>query len=195
MKFSSKVLTLILLSLCCIGCGKPPSESDPPMEEIKYPDPVPDYPIEIKQPAPETRVNPTEVPLPPVDEPIPASEPTYVLTSHRCFEGNPNSKLDHLFTIKKERHGFFVFKKNSFWMYDCRGMNTCRKTFQLAKVMHGAFDLSQTCYENVKDQTEFSMCIESGTKPISTYRGNMFQMSGSISDTPVTFYCETSLPL
>lgn len=195
MKLPFTALIIILLSLCCISCGKPPSESDPPMEEIKYPDPVPDYPIEIKEPAPITRVNPSTVPLPPATEEIPITEPSYVLTTHRCFEGNPNSKLDHTFTIKKERHGFLVFKKNSYWMYDCRGTNSCRKIFQLAKVVHGAFDLSQTCYENVRDQMEFSMCMETGMKPVETYRGDMYQLSGAINSTPVTFYCERSLPL
>jgi hypothetical protein len=194
MKPLINVLTLTLILSTLTGCGKQPSDSTPPQEEIKYPDPVPDYPIEVHEPPPPPRVNPRTVPLPPANDDIPTSEPTYVLSSHRCFEGNPKSDLKHTTTIKVERHGFFVFRKTSIWMYDCHGGN-CEKLYQLNRVVHGAFEMKQYCMEAIQDQNEFSICGDDQLKPIETYRGDMLELNAAVNATPMTLYCETTLPL
>lgn len=194
MKLLINILILILLSLILMSCGKPPSSSTPPQEEIKYPDPVPDYPIHLNEPPPQPRVNPNTVPLPPANDPAPV-EPSFVLSAHRCFEGNPKNDLKHTTTIKIERHGFFVFRKTSIWMYDCHGGQTCEKLYQLNRVVHGAFEVKQYCMESIQDQNEFSICADGSLKPIETYRGDMIKMNAAVKGMPMTLYCETTLPL
>lgn len=193
MKPMYQIFYFLMLPLVFTSCGKPPDDSEPQREEIIYPDPVPDYDIEIRNPQPPVRVNPDTVPLPPPEPEVIEVEPRYVMTSHRCFEGNPQSNLKHTKSIKYEMHG--LFRRKSIWVYSCQGTSGCEKMLALRKTTHAAFELRQHCLEAITDQDLFSICREEKPLRISTYRGDMLQFEGAVNRTPVTIYCETSLPL
>jgi hypothetical protein len=185
-----KILLFIMLLPMLYSCGKESKgqKKDKDEEVIWFPPPPvrpkiePEYTPRNRRP-----VSPT---LPEAEMPLP-TEPGYVINSQRCFEGDPSTKLRLVKLIKLERVGWF--RKSRYFIYDCQGTVNCEKESMLIKTEHRAYEDKMICYEHSSDQTKFSVCKDSASTLVSSYKGNLISGMSVIDGFSSTLYCDTTL--
>ena len=189
MRIGTALITIAILLLGS-SCGKESNRKKKEKDEeiIWYPPPPVRPRIEAEyNPRNRKPVQPT---LPEMEMPLPA-EPGYVINSQRCFDGNPASKLRLVKLIKLERMGWF--RKARYFVYDCQGTVNCEKESMLIKTEHRAFEDKMVCFEHSTDQTKFSVCKDSASSMVSTYKGNLISGMSVIDGFSSTLYCDSTL--
>lgn len=189
MKIGCALLIFLLLP-SLFSCGKESNRKKKEKDEeiIWYPPPPvrpriePEYTPRNRRP-----VSPT---LPEYEMPLP-TEPAYVVNTQRCFDGNPSTKLRLVKLIKLERMGWF--RKSRYFVYECQGTVNCEKESILVKKEHRAFEDKMICYEHASVQTEFSICKDSASALVSSYKGNLISVMSVIDGFSSTLYCDTTL--
>lgn len=187
--FCSISLSCLLMLVC--SCAKPEEKrKEVPQPEIVF---VPQTPInEYPEYQPNTE-RPPEPPPTPEPEIAYPSEPSYVVVTHPCFEGDPDRKLTLTKLIKKEKMGWF--RKSRYFVYDCQGTFFCDKEDILVHRTRRAFEGQMICYESAQDQSNFSICKDSESIIHSTYKGRLTSLTAVIKGNSTTLYCDALLPL
>lgn len=189
MKWDPALLLIFVLPLLH-SCGKESNRHKKERDEeiIWYPPPPVSPRIEPEyNPRNRRPVSPT---LPEPEMPLP-TEPGYVIHSQRCFDGDPLKKLRLVKLIKLERMGWF--RKSRYFVYDCQGTVNCEKESMLVKKEHRAFEDKMICFEHSSDQTKFSVCKDSASTLVSSYKGNLISGMSVIDGFSSTLYCDATL--
>lgn len=183
---------LLLCLLLASSCGKP--EQKKKVEAPKEVVVIPQAPVNDRYPEyrPSNDRPPTPPPMPEPEIPYP-SEPAYVIHAYRCYEGDPNTKLNLVKMIKKEKMGWF--RRSRYFVYDCHGTYFCDKESILFFQTHAAFEDEMNCFEHAEEQTIFSVCKDSTSTRHSTYKGNLTSLVAVIKGNSTTLYCDSSLSL
>lgn len=188
----SQGLTFLLITALglTLSCGKEGNRKKKEKDEeiIWYP-PPPVRPRIESEYTPRNR-RPVQPTLPEAEMPLP-TEPGFVINSQRCFEGDPATKLRLVKLIKLERMGWF--RKPRYFVYDCQGTVNCEKENMLIKTEHRAFEDKMICFEHAGDQTKFSVCKDSASLLVSSYKGNLISGMSVINGLSSTLYCDTTL--